>query len=180
MLSDKEKTLLMQCAAGFISNEELRNQIHRELNFDEFDKLLMDCYNEEDKSLFEAVLWGMPNNLSDTELERLYSKFLLFKNHREHENIVREFQLGFNHNVSNIEILLESMKNIPDYLSFDDFKYPYLRKIIYAIGAQPEPQNLQALEKLTRETNDELLKDLLQHQIKKRKELGRWEAKNAQ
>ena len=55
-------------------------------------------------------------------------------------------------------------------------KYPYIRKIIYAIGAQPEPYNIDALEKLATKTNDEQIKDLALHQIKKRKELGRWEA----
>ena len=60
-------------------------------------------------------------------------------------------------------------------------KYPYIRKIIYAIGSQPEPYNSEALEKLASETNDEKIKDLALHQIEKRKELGRWEAaKNAQ
>jgi hypothetical protein len=68
------------------------------------------------------------------------------------------------------------VNTIPDYLSSDDFKYPYIRKIIYAIGAQPEPYNIEALEKLANETGDEQIKELALHQVKKRKELGRWEA----
>lgn len=101
--------------------------------------------------------------------------------HIENEDIVRYFQNEFNNDRENISILLRAIKIVPDYLKFDDMKYPYFRKIIYAIGAQPEPYNIEALEKLASETDDEQIKELALHQIKKRKELGRWEtAKNAQ
>ena len=64
------------------------------------------------------------------------------------------------------------------YLEPEDFKYPYIRKIIYAIGAQPQPESLLALEKLAFETDDEKIKELALHQLEKRKRLGRWEQKN--
>ena len=51
-----------------------------------------------------------------------------------------------------------------------DFKYPYIRKIIYAIGAQPQPESLLALGKLASETNDIQIKELALHQLEKRKE----------
>ena len=70
---------------------------------------------------------------------------------------------------------LKAIDNIPEYLEDDDFKYPYIRKIIYAIGAQPQPESLLALEKLASETNDTEIKKLALHQLEKRKELGRWE-----
>ena len=50
-----------------------------------------------------------------------------------------------------------------------------MQKIIYAIGAQPQPESLLALEKLASETDDEKIKELALHQLEKRKELGRWE-----
>ena len=49
----------------------------------------------------------------------------------------------------------------------------YIKKIIYAIGAQPQPESLLALEKLASETNDTEIKKLALHQLEKRKELGR-------
>ncbi len=70
---------------------------------------------------------------------------------------------------------MEAITLVPDYLKYDDMKYPYIRKIIYAIGAQPEPYNIEALEKLASETVDMQTKELALHQIKKRNELGRWE-----
>ena len=83
------------------------------------------------------------------------------------------FQTIFNNNIENIPILLKAMENIPEYLEDDDFKYPYIRKIIYAIGAQPQPESLLALEKLASETNDTEIKKLALHQLEKRKELRR-------
>ena len=68
---------------------------------------------------------------------------------------------------------LKAIDNIPEYLEDDDFKYPYIRKIIYAIGAQPQPESLLALEKLASDTNDTEIKKLALHQLEKRKEMGR-------
>ena len=83
------------------------------------------------------------------------------------------FQTIFNNNTENIPILLKAIDNIPEYLEDDDFKYPYVRKIIYAIGAQPQPESILALEKLAAETNDTEIKKLALHQLEKRKELRR-------
>lgn len=181
ILSENDKIELIKCSAGLISNEELNHLVTTKADLIEFQELLESVYNSGNHSLFEAVLWCMPNRLVSSELELLYSKFIVLRNHREHENIARQFQLEFNNNIKNIKVLLNAINELPDYLSPDDFKYSYIRKLIYAIGAQPEPNNIEALEKLVNETNDEQVKELALHQIKKRKELGRWEAvKNQQ
>lgn len=134
-----------------------------------------------DNQYFYSIFWNLPNSLSFDEEVNLYSKYLLKNWHHEHEEIVGSFQAFFHNSKENIPILLKAINNIPDYLRPDDFKYPYIRKIIYAIGVQPEPYNIEALEKLANETNDEQIKELALHQIKKRKKLGRWEAtKNPQ
>lgn len=180
ILSEENKRILIQCSSGLITNEEVANNINK-VSFNEFKDLLISIYNEGNQSLFEAVIWCMPNSLSNEELRKIYSKFILLSNHREHENLAGLFQLKFNTEVLSIATLLEAINKVPDYLSPDDFKYPYIRKIIYAIGAQPEPYNIETLEKLANETNDEQIKELALHQIKKRKEFGRWEAaKNVQ
>jgi hypothetical protein len=49
--------------------------------------------------------------------------------------------------------------------------------LIYAIGAQPEPFNLNALEGLTK-SQDEKIRNIAAHQIEKRNQYGRWEAKH--
>lgn len=181
ILSEKDIITLTKCSAGLISNEDLLLEMNYKVDYDGFIALLDNAYKNKNQSLFEAILWCMPNNLKHFELEKLYSRYVVLKNHNQHENIARQFQLYFNTNPKNINTLLKAIDEQPDYLSPDDFKYPYIRKLVYAIGAQPEPYNIEALEKLANETTDQQIKDLAQHQIKKRKELGRWEAaKNAQ
>ena len=135
-----------------------------------------DCIDEEGyNQFFNSILWELPKRLSEKDYEALYQEFLLCNFHNEHENIVSAFQSIYNNNIKNIPILLKALKNIPKYLEPEDFKYPYIRKIIYAIGAQPQPESLLALEKLASETNDIKIKKLALHQLEKRKELGRWE-----
>jgi len=102
-------------------------------------------------------------------------RLLLLNFHNSHEDIVDLFQTMWNNSTKNIPILLKAIDNIPEYLEPEDFKYPYIRKIIYAIGAQPQPESFLALEKLASETNDIKIKELALHQLQKRKELGRWE-----
>ncbi len=94
--------------------------------------------------------------------------------HKSHEDIVGLFQTKFHQNTENLGVLLSALKTIPDYLQPEDFKYSYIRKLIYAIGAQPEPWNIESLEALTK-SEDEKIRDLAIHQIEKRKKLGRWE-----
>ena len=180
-LSDYEIDILMKCSAGFLSKEDVQNTIHEKVDYNTFLGLLMDSCKEKNGSLFEAILWCMPNKLTKYEEEKLFKLLLKEQNHFQHENLVTAFQTDFNSNISNIDELCNAINTIPDYLVPDDFKYPYIRKLIYAIGAQPEPYNIEALEKLANETEDEQIKDLALHQIEKRKKLGRWEAvKNPQ
>jgi hypothetical protein len=179
-LSSTEKEMLIKCSAGIISKAELANAIPNKVNYTELLGLLRDACSTNDSSMFEALIWCMPNQLSKDEEEVIFKEFLIEENHFQHENFVTVFQTDFNLNSENTLFLLNLIKNIPNYLQSDDFKYPYIRKIIYAIGAQPEPYNIKALEKLANETTDPQIKDFALHQIEKRKRLGRWEAaKNA-
>lgn len=96
-------------------------------------------------------------------------KLLLQNFHDKHEDMVSLFQFKWNNNTENISVLLNALERIPEYLEPEDFKYPYIRQIIYAIGAQPQPESLSALEKLAAETRDEKIKGLALHQLEDRK-----------
>ena len=122
-----------------------------------------------------VILMGWLLNYFNPSNEEPLRRLLLLNFHNSHEDIVDLFQTMWNNSTKNIPILLKAINNIPEYLEDDDFKYPYVRKIIYAIGAQPQPESLLALEKLASETNDTEIKKLALHQLEKRKELGRWE-----
>ena len=111
----------------------------------------------------------------ESAFESINRKLLCEKWHIENEDIVTLFQFTWNNNIENIPILLKAINNIPEYLQDEISKYSYIKKIIYAIGAQPQPESLLALENLASETNDTEINKLALHQLEKRKELGRWE-----
>lgn len=163
----------------FILKRISRDELFKRLPFYLEEAFLLEKYNEaitsKDKRNLEFLRMIPCDNLQI--LLPIYRKLILEDWHIENEDIIRYFQYEFNNDIENIPVLLESINSVPKYLQYDDMKYPYIRKIIYAIGAQPEPYNIEALEKLSKETNDEEIRCLALHQIKKRKELGRWEFK---
>lgn len=116
------------------------------------------------------------DKLGFKDREFIIRYYLSRDEHFDHEDVVDFFQFC-SFDVINIALLIKAIGNISNYLSHNDVKYPYIRKIIYAIGAQPEPYNIEALENLSNNTDDNEIRDLALHQIKKRKELGRWESK---
>lgn len=179
-LSDDKISLIRDFEKGTINKEDFEKRFELLLNYNQLVELLKSSINVKNEqnynSLFHSILWHVPKKIVPEHEEQLYRDFLLKEGHNEHEEFARGFQLDFNNNIENIEYLLKAITSIPDYLSPDDFKYPYIRKLIYAIGAQPEPFNIEALEKLANETEDEQIKTLALHQIEKRKKLGRWEA----
>ena len=178
-INQKDYELIKDLYHWKIDTNDFKKKTDFKANFQELRSLLYsvkDCVDEEGyNQFFNSILWELPKILTFKEKEEIYQEFLLQKFHHEHEEMASAFQTIFNNNTENIPILLKAIDNIPEYLEDDDFKYPYVRKIIYAIGAQPQPESLLALEKLASETNDIKIKELALHQLEKRKELGRWE-----
>jgi len=159
-----------------ITREERLTMLKNSISIEDFNEAIL--LLEDSKSLEDVrnvILTGWLLNCFNPSNEEPLKRLLLLNFHNSHEDIVDLFQTMWNNSTKNIPILLKALKNIPKYLEPKDFKYPYIRKIIYAIGAQPQPESLLALEKLAFETNDIKIKKLALHQLEKRKELGRWE-----
>ena len=159
-----------------ITREERLTILKNSISIEDFNEAIL--LLEDGKSLEDVrnvILTGWLLNCFNPSNEEPLRRLLLLNFHNSHEDIVDLFQTMWNNSTKNIPILLKAIDNIPEYLEDDDFKYPYVRKIIYAIGAQPQPESLLALEKLASETNDIKIKELALHQLEKRKELGRWE-----
>ncbi len=159
-----------------ITREERLTMLKNTISIEDFNEAI--SLLEDTKSLDDVqnvILTGWLLNCFNPSNEEPLRKLLLLNFHNSHEDIVDLFQTMWNNSAKNIPILLKAIDNIPTYLEPEDFKYPYVRKIIYAIGAQPQPESLLALEKLAFETNDIKIKELALHQLEKRKELGRWE-----
>ena len=156
-----------------ITREERLTMLKNTISIEDFNEAI--SLLEDTKSLDDVqnvILTGWLLNCFNPSNEEPLRRLLLLNFHNSHEDIVDLFQTMWNNSTENIPILLKAIDNIPEYLEDDDFKYPYIRKIIYAIGAQPQPESLLALEKLTSETNDTEIKKLALHQLEKRKELG--------
>jgi len=160
-----------------ISNsDEFKEICKREVDLQKFNEVFNKLIDLEDGDFVGDLFYiGFILKFFNKDHEKHIKMLLNLNWHQKHEDIVDFFQKSFNNKQDNINILLLAIDNVPDYLSPDDFKYPYIRKIIYAIGAQPEPYNIEALKKLTKQTEDQEIKNLALHQIEKRKELGRWE-----
>ena len=159
-----------------ITREERLTMLKNSISIEDFNEAIL--LLEDGKSLENVrnvILTGWLLNCFNPSNEEPLRRLLLLNFHNSHEDIVDLFQTMWNNSTKNIPILLKALKNIPKYLEPKDFKYPYIRKIIYAIGAQPQPESFLALEKLASETNDIKIKKLALHQLEKRKELGRWE-----
>ena len=157
-----------------IAREERLTMLKNSISVEDFNEAIL--LLEDGKSLEDVrnvILTGWLLNCFNPSNEEPLRRLLLLNFHNSHEDIVDLFQTMWNNSTKNIPILLKAIDNIPEYLEPEDFKYPYIRKIIYAIGAQPQPESLLALEKLASETNDIKIKELALHQLEKRKELGR-------
>ncbi|MTH14421.1 hypothetical protein [Flavobacterium sp. LC2016-01] len=161
-----------------ISREELFLIFPYRANFEELKQLLLESKTDSIfNNRFDAILWRFPISMSDNEFMKLLQFFLLENWHHDHESMISSFQQWFNQDKENIKYLMQAFSSLPEFYKYDeDLKYPYIRKIIYAIGAQPEPYNFEALETIS-QSEDEEIKALALHQIEKRKRLGRWEAK---
>ncbi|MEN2400001.1 hypothetical protein GKZ90_0009445 [Flavobacterium sp. MC2016-06] len=160
-----------------ISREELFLIFPYRANFEELKQLLLESKTD---SIFDRrfsnILWRFPISMSDIDFMKLLHFFLLENWHHDHESMIRKFQNYFNEDKKNIKYLMQLLSSLPEFYKYDeDLKYPFIRKIIYAIGAQPEPYNIEALETIS-QSEDEEIKKLALHQIEKRKRLGRWEA----
>ena len=154
-----------------ITREERLTMLKNTISIEDFNEAIL--LLEDGKSLEDVrnvILTGWLLNCFNSSNEEPLRRLLLLNFHHSHEDIVDLFQTMWNNSTKNIPILLKAIDNIPEYLEPEDFKYPYIRKIIYAIGAQPQPESLLALEKLAAETNDIKIKELALHQLEKRKE----------
>lgn len=170
ILTQWEIDLLTQSCIGDISKEVLKERFPFKPTLEEVRYYLEQSPRDD----FEAI-WEFTHLLDRESDKTLHLEYLLKDCHYQHENMARAFQLYFNDDATSIPVLIKAISQTPDYLSDSDSTYPYIRKLIYAIGAQPEPYNLQALEKVA-ESEDREIRALALHQLQKRKEGGRWES----
>lgn len=161
-----------------LSVSERDEKLGKFANFHELKELLINLEFEEDRVFkFYLAFSKFPRNLTYEEEKELCKFFLKYEWHQYHEELINNFQVLYNNDIENIDYLVYLLENLPTYVAFDSaLSEPFIRKVIYAIGAQPEPDNIIALERIAK-SEDETIRDFALHQIEIRKKLGRWEQK---
>lgn len=135
------------------------------------------CDNPPD---FYAFLVDVSSQGTCFEEETLVRSFILDHRHNQHENMAGWFQRQFNNNPGNLPSLVSCLLDPPEYLHPDNYEYTYIRKLIYAIGAQPTPNSMDALLYLDKNSpsifrGDSQFVDLVKYHIEKRNKMGRFE-----
>ena len=169
MIAYKIDNIMKRYYTGQITREQEEEELRNCVNVQNFNIAI--CSLEKIASLDitrSVILVGFILDLYNSANEKPMRDLVVLNFHNSHEDIVRLFQLRWNNNIENITILIQATRSIPDYLSPVDIKRSYLQNIIYAIGAQPQPESLCALEYLLSETKDEEIKKMISSQIEKR------------
>ncbi|WP_263360457.1 hypothetical protein [Flavobacterium collinsii] len=141
-----------------MSRDELLPIFPYKANFEELKQLLLESKtNHVFNNRFNAILWRFPISISETDFLKLLHFFLLESGHHDHEEIISSLQQYYNKDKKSIEYLMKVISSLPEFYKYDeDLKYPFIRKIIYAIGAQPEPYNIDALETISQSEDEEI------------------------
>ncbi|MFM2267190.1 MAG: hypothetical protein RL757_631 [Bacteroidota bacterium] len=168
MIGKKINKSVNDLFSGLLEQKDFEEKYYDTFTSKDIIDALEIAYAQKDGNLLSNTFFiAFSFNLIDDSLLHLLRDLLLENWHREHEDIVSLFQRRFNTDIDVIPILTNAINDIPIYIIENGDKYSYLRKIIYAIGYHPFPHNRNALLKLL-EINDETLKELIKHQLKKK------------
>ena len=167
-LTQKDWKILESFKGPIIDTELIFEELNLRVNFEEMKDLLMSMKeSDHPANRFHTLLLRLPHSMTYEELEELYRFFLLKDFHHDHEYMVGAFQRFFNKNPKNIEVILKIMSDLPAFYRHDgDIRDPFIRKCMYAIAAQPEPNNIETLVQLTR-SKDESIHTYAQYQLEK-------------
>ena len=167
LMTTTERKIIAQFASGEITRDELYSLLPWYSDIDCVSRLYEDVITQKDRE--KLCYLRMLPVYENEQLEEIWKVLLTEDWHSEHEDLIRVFQYIFNRKQENIDFLLKIFRHIPLYISQDSaIKRSYLQNIIYAIGAQPQPESLCALEYLLSETKDEEIKKMISSQIEKR------------
>lgn len=126
VISSKNQQLIKDLCDWKINREQFIEKTAFKANYEQLRYLLLSVKDYKYNQYFGAILWDLPNSMSNKEDEALFQEFLLCDFHSEHENMASTFQSTFNNNIENIPILLKAIDNVPKYLEPEDFKYPFM------------------------------------------------------
>ncbi len=156
-LTDKDWTILNGFWKG-INREENFKELNKEADFREMKELLMSLKDLENRSeretRFHTLYSVFPTSMSEEELAEFRRFFLLEKWHHSHEEILKDLS-SYYLCEENVDAIIDLINDLPDFYKVDkDLKYPFIRKCLYAIEAQPKPHSSYGLREVYRESDD--------------------------
>lgn len=145
------------------------SKIKKKADFEQFVELLYGCKKMDDPEIcFDCILSKFPISINAKEYTKVCRIFLKELWHRNHESMIGFLQDEVSgKDNENIEALDWLLNNLPEFYKHDDdLKYPFIRKIMYAIASQPKNE---ALEYFTQKLNspDERIREFAKIQIKR-------------
>ncbi len=141
--------------------DELSSVASIEVVLDEYTRAKISANNE----LLAQVLYGLGFFLSPIEKLILVRLVLLEDWHQEHSELITAIQFHESKMAFNVEVIRWSLEHLPTYLAKDqDVKHSYVKKCMYAIAAQPQPEAKLALQEL-QESEDDTISRLASDQL---------------
>lgn len=150
---------------GQIPMETVKDELSSVANIvvilDEYARAKVSANNEQ----LGRVLYGLGSFLSPMEKLLLDRMVLLDDWHQEHSELITTLQIHEIKEAFNVDVIRWSLEHLPAYLARDqDIKHSYIKKCMYAIAAQPQPEANLALQEL-QESEDEIISKLASDQL---------------
>lgn len=99
IISSKNQQLIKDLCDWKINREQFIEKTAFKANYEQLRYLLLSVKNYINKNeynqYFGAILWDLPNSMSNKEDEALFQEFLLCDFHSEHENMASTFSVNF-------------------------------------------------------------------------------------
>lgn len=173
-ITDEDWKYFYSYLENFVNREEIYKVIKKKASFEQFVELLYSCrYKEDSINKFGIIFSLFPHSMNVYEFTKMCQIFLKELWHREHETMIGYLQDDESvKSKENIDVLLYLMNNLPEFYKYDDdLKYPFIRKIFYAIASQPKPYSREVLEELAL-NKDERIKEYALYQLERIEQVG--------
>jgi hypothetical protein len=164
-LSNDHLSLLEKVMKGQLPIEAVRDEfasvVRMEVVIDEYirAKVAADIIH------LNRVLYALGYFLNPSEKLCLFKLAILDDWHQEHGELIGALQIFEPKTTHNLEVIKWSLGNLPAYITrHEDFKYPYVKKCMYAIGAQSQPEALIVLQEFQK-SQDDIISSLAGEQL---------------
>jgi hypothetical protein len=165
MITKEEYQLVFDCLVGNRPNTDLKDYFSNSLDLEKYRKLINECIELKNNGQLEVISY-LSLAIDDKKGVKEIDNQLLLENwHYLHEEILSGLQHSGNFPEC-IPNIIKIMEEPPIFYTKGGQLEGFIRKCTYVIAAQSEPYNIEALTKLSQNT-DEFIKKFALHQLGK-------------